>query len=84
MRKHLLDYDNVMNQQRNAIYKMRRNVLEGKDINSFVLEVLADVINSILDRYLPEGSPKNQWNVSFLISTSHLSKESHFRILKLF
>ncbi|NUM59693.1 MAG: preprotein translocase subunit SecA [Bdellovibrionaceae bacterium] len=66
IRKHLFDYDNVMNIQRNAIYKMRRNVLEGKDINSFVLEVLADVINSILDRYLPEGSPKNQWNVEAL------------------
>ncbi len=66
IRKNLFDYDNVMNIQRNAIYKMRRNVLEGHDINNLFLEMLADVTTSILDSFLPEGSPKAQWNVEGL------------------
>lgn len=66
IRKNLFDYDNVMNIQRNAIYKMRRNVLEGHDINNLFLEMLADVTTSILDSFLPEGSPKAQWNMEGL------------------
>jgi preprotein translocase subunit SecA len=55
-----------MNIQRNAIYKMRRNVLEGHDINNFFLEMLADVTTLILDSFLPEGAPKAQWNIEGL------------------
>ncbi|MBN8535717.1 MAG: preprotein translocase subunit SecA [Deltaproteobacteria bacterium] len=66
IRKNLFDYDNVMNIQRNAIYKMRRNVLEGHDINNFFLEMLADVTTLILDSFLPEGAPKAQWNIEGL------------------
>jgi preprotein translocase subunit SecA len=66
IRKNLFDYDNVMNIQRNAIYQMRRNVLEGKEINTLVLEMLADVTTAMLDAFLPEGAPKNQWNIEGL------------------
>ena len=66
IRKHLLDYDDVMNQQRNAIYKMRRNILDGKDIERTILDMLGDVVSVILDHTLPDGSKKSDWNVEGL------------------
>jgi preprotein translocase subunit SecA len=66
IRKNLFDYDNVMNIQRNAIYQMRRDVLDGKDINQLVLEMLADITTNMLDSFLPEGAPKNMWNIEGL------------------
>lgn len=66
IRKNLFDYDNVMNIQRNAIYQMRRDVLDGKDVNQLVLEMLADITSNMLDSFLPEGAPKNMWNIEGL------------------
>lgn len=63
IRKHLLDYDDVMNQQRNAIYKMRRQILEGKDIERSVLDMLGDVVSVILDNNIPEGAKESEWNL---------------------
>ncbi|MFN8792327.1 MAG: preprotein translocase subunit SecA [Bdellovibrionales bacterium] len=66
IRKSLLDYDNVMNLQRQAIYGMRRNVLEGKDIERTVLDMLGDVTSVMLDTHVPEGVKKEQWSVEGL------------------
>ena len=63
IRKHLLDYDNVMNQQRQVIYKLRRKILEGQDVERTTLDMLGDVTSHILDTHLPEESKGNQaWN----------------------
>lgn len=62
VRKHLLDYDDVMNQQRNAIYKLRRQILEGKEIERSLKDMLGDVVSVILDTYLPSESKPEQWN----------------------
>ncbi len=66
MRKHLLDYDDVMNQQRNSIYKMRRNILEGKDLERTTLDMLGDVVSVILDNTVPDGTKPADWNVEGL------------------
>lgn len=66
VRKNLFDYDNVMNIQRNAIYQMRRNVLEGQDISGTILEMLGETTSNILDVNLPEGAPRDQWNIEGL------------------
>lgn len=66
VRKNLFDYDNVMNIQRNSIYQMRRNILEGNDVIAQVLEMLGDVTSSILDANIPDGSPQSQWNIEGL------------------
>ncbi len=65
-RKNLIEYDDVMNQQRTAIYNMRRKVLEGKQIERTVLDMLADVTTAILDRYLPHDTKKEDWNLTGL------------------
>lgn len=66
VRKHLLDYDNVMNMQRNAIYKMRRQILEGKDIERSLLDMLGDVVSVILDTYIPQDAKPADWNLEGL------------------
>jgi preprotein translocase subunit SecA len=66
IRKHLLDYDDVMNQQRNAIYKLRRQILEGKDIERTVLDMLGDVVSVMLDTFIPEDSKETDWNLDGL------------------
>jgi preprotein translocase subunit SecA len=63
IRKHLLDYDNVMNQQRSIIYGMRRQILEGQNVDRLVLDMLSDVTSEVLDTYLPPGVKKEEWNL---------------------
>lgn len=66
IRKHLLDYDNVMNQQRQIIYGMRRKILEGKDIERTILDMMGDVTSQVLDENIPEGVKKEDWNLEGL------------------
>ncbi|MBC7742400.1 MAG: preprotein translocase subunit SecA [Bdellovibrionaceae bacterium] len=66
VRKHLLDYDNVMNMQRNAIYKMRRQILEGKEIERSLLDMLGDVVSVILDTHVPQDAKAQDWNLEGL------------------
>ncbi len=66
IRKNLLDYDNVMNMQRKLIYSMRRDILEGKDIERTVLDMLGDVTSVVLDTYVPEQAKPETWNLEGL------------------
>lgn len=68
IRKHLLDYDDVMNQQRKAIYGMRRQILKGEGIERFVLDMLGDVVSRVLDIYIPEGAKRENWNIEGLLT----------------
>ncbi len=68
IRKHLLDYDDVMNQQRKAIYGMRREILRGEGIERFVLDILGDVVSRVLDTYVPEGAKREHWNLDGLVT----------------
>jgi preprotein translocase subunit SecA len=55
-----------MNMQRNAIYKMRRQILDGKDIERNILDMLGDVVSVILDSNVPEGVKPSDWNLAGL------------------
>ncbi len=68
VRKSLLDYDNVMNMQRNEIYGMRRKILEGQDVERTVLNMLSDVVTRILDTHVPAEGKREHWNVEGLIN----------------
>lgn len=63
IRKHLLDYDNVMNQQRNIIYDMRRKIMDGEDVERTFLDMLGDITSSVLDSYVPIDQKKEHWNL---------------------
>jgi preprotein translocase subunit SecA len=54
IRKHLLDYDNVMNEQRRTIYKIRRDILNDHDNDGFVKEMIEDVALELVEAYRPE------------------------------
>jgi len=62
-RKHLLEYDDVMNKQREAIYKLRRDVLEGNEGREYVLKIAADVIDSLLETHAGEKLDPQDWDL---------------------
>jgi len=55
IRKHLLDYDNVMNRQREVIYEERRKVLEGEDLREHYLGMIEEVLDALTEGYSPEA-----------------------------
>lgn len=65
IRKRLLEYDNVMNIQRNTVYSMRRDILEGKDLEEYLKEFIHDVLEAKVNELLPEDEPE-LWNVKAL------------------
>ena len=66
IRKHLLDYDDVMNKQRKTIYQLRREILEGNSLDEIIIEYLGDVTSHHLDTFAPEGVPFDQWDLDGL------------------
>ncbi len=66
-RKHLLEYDDVMNKQREAVYGLRHSLLEGMDQRELVTEdYVANLLSSILDETAPEKVHPDQWNTAAL------------------
>jgi preprotein translocase subunit SecA len=70
IRKHLIDYDDVMNQQRTAIYTLRRQILAGEDIERKILDMLSDVTSGLLDTFIPEDGKRENWNLSGLVTNA--------------
>ena len=61
-RKHLLEYDDVMNKQRETIYSLRRSFLEGRDQKEFVLERADSIASWLADTHCPREQHPDQWN----------------------
>jgi preprotein translocase subunit SecA len=66
VRKHLLEYDDVMNKQRKAIYDMRRMILEGKEARDYVLNLSKEIVDWYLDNYVSESEDPDKWNLAGL------------------
>ena len=66
MRKQLLEYDDVSNDQRQVIYQQRNELLESEDISETIHAMRADVLNSIVGEYIQSGSMAEQWDVAGL------------------
>jgi preprotein translocase subunit SecA len=66
-RKHLLEYDDVMNKQREAVYGLRRQLLEGLDQKELIVEdYVANLLSDLLDKHAPEKAHPDQWDVNGL------------------
>jgi preprotein translocase subunit SecA len=63
IRKHLLEYDDVMNRQREVIYERRRRVLFMEDMEDLVYEMMDEWIESLFDRVAEEGTGIEAWNL---------------------
>jgi len=66
MRKQLLEYDDVANDQRGVIYEQRNELLDEDDIGEVVQAIRSDVINSIIDGHIPPQSLVEMWDVTGL------------------
>jgi preprotein translocase subunit SecA len=62
IRKHLLEYDDVMNKQREEIYRFRKELLEGSDQKEYVLEMAEDLIIGILETYASTEMNPEEWD----------------------
>ena len=66
-RKHLLEYDDVMNKQREAVYGLRRQLLEGLDQKDLILEdYVRDIVGEALDKYAGKDVHAEDWDVKGL------------------
>jgi preprotein translocase subunit SecA len=66
-RKHLLEYDDVMNKQREAVYGLRRRLLEGLDQKDLIVEdYVSGILGDILDRHCPPKEHVDNWDLKAL------------------
>ncbi|AHK78267.1 preprotein translocase subunit SecA [Ectothiorhodospira haloalkaliphila] len=63
IRKNLLEYDDVANDQRRVVYEQRRELLDSEDISDTIEPVLNDVLDQTVSQYIPPGSIEEQWDV---------------------
>src|SRR5205809_2087694 len=71
IRKHLLEYDDVMNKQREIIYGMRRQILDGESQADTVAEWIEDLVIGTLDGYAAEGAHPEDWDLGGLTEALH-------------
>ena len=76
IRKNLLKFDDVHNEQRKVIYEQRREVMASDDVSDIISDFREDVIENLLERFMPPGSYAEQWDVKGL-------GEEVFRIFQL-
>ncbi|HXW13967.1 MAG TPA: preprotein translocase subunit SecA [Terriglobia bacterium] len=65
-RKHLLEYDDVMNKQRETVYGLRRQLLEGTDQKEFIMDAADRVVGWLVEKFCPKDQHADQWNMSGL------------------
>jgi len=66
IRKQLLEYDDVANDQRKTIYALRNELLESQDVSARISDLRAGVINDMFRMYVPEESVEEQWDIAGL------------------
>ena len=67
IRKHLLEYDKVMNEQREVIYGERRRVLEGENLKEHIIKMIEMIVHYSIDRYTGEHEYIDDWDIDGLV-----------------
>ena len=62
IRKHLIEYDDVMNKQREVIYTQRKEVLAGENIRGTIESILDETVQDMVATFCPEKTPPTEWN----------------------
>ncbi len=68
MRKHILKYDDVMNDQRKVVFEQRLEFMSSEDVNEIVTDMRHDVIEALVAQHIPEKSYPEQWDIEGLSS----------------
>lgn len=63
IRKHLLEYDDVMNKQRESIYAQRKDILQGKEMKKYVQELVETLIDWLMETHVSKEKPPEDWNI---------------------
>ena len=71
IRKHVLQYDDVMNKQREVIYKERRRVLEGENLREHVMSMLENMVEGVVEIYTAEAKYPEEWDLKGLEDYLH-------------
>jgi len=66
IRKHVLEYDDVMNKQREVIYAERKKILLGENLKTHVLEMIDDYIEKLVSTYAPKNTLPDEWDINSL------------------
>ena len=66
IRKHVLEYDNVINKQRELVYTQRREVLRGEGLREEVLDMLSNLVKGLVDENCPDSLHPEDWNLTGL------------------
>ncbi|QIQ41798.1 MAG: preprotein translocase subunit SecA [Buchnera aphidicola (Microlophium carnosum)] len=66
IRKQLLEYDDVINEQRSAIYSQRNKLIDVKDIKIIIYDILNDVLKKNIILYIPKNTIRDKWNIADL------------------
>lgn len=75
IRKEILAYDDVANDQRKVVYSQRNELMEAEDISDIVQAIRADVLNEVITQFIPPKTMEEQWNIPGL--EQHLHQEFH-------
>jgi preprotein translocase subunit SecA len=67
IRKNLLEFDNVLNEQRNIIYTLRQNILENRNLDEYLNEYIEEIIDGVFDEYCDEKVKPYMWNIEGLV-----------------
>ena len=68
IRKQLLKYDDVMNDQRKVIYEQRREIMNAEDVNATVTDMRHGVIETLVNKTIPPGTYHEQWDLDTLVA----------------
>lgn len=71
IRKHLLEYDDIMNKQRTEIYSFRREILQGEGLKEKIFQMIDDTADELLDIYCPADRHAEEWDMKALRDTVH-------------
>jgi preprotein translocase subunit SecA len=66
IRKNLLEYDDVANDQRKVVYQQRDDLMDADDISETIINLRYDMVNAVIDRHIPPQSLEEQWDVAGL------------------
>jgi preprotein translocase subunit SecA len=67
IRKHVLEYDNVMNRQREIIYGERRKILQSEDLKEYSNQMIEELLDKAISTYRGKDIPKEEWNTGGLV-----------------
>ncbi|HEX2770655.1 MAG TPA: preprotein translocase subunit SecA, partial [Geobacteraceae bacterium] len=80
IRKHLIEYDDVMNKQRDVIYTQRREILAGEDLRGSFLEMMDETVEDLVAAYAIDKVPSREWDWHGIGETVYLSFGFHLDI----